>query len=164
MTPQDIALALSAKKSALTFTLVTRRAAKVFKNCGEQVEKESTIVGLFADYADLEPVATAVAAGERTAPELPSHIARSVNIGGVRFWEGHNGKFYLPVPLAEGGSSRWFLHHDEFGFQPAGYQDVEPFLLASEKPKPQDREALSEKGQAPFVAVSVENIVSASPN
>ena len=154
MTVNEIALALAANKNALTFAVTVTRDAKTYKTVTDAVVKQSVITGLFTDYADLAPVADAVADGRRDAPELPKHIKQSVMVGGFRFWEGHNGKFYLPVPLADVPTSVvWFLNGET-----AEYSAVEPLLTAAEKPNRPTAEELADKGQARFCAVSVENV------
>jgi len=160
MTPEAIALALIRKPSLFAITI--GKDSKVFKTCAVKVRKECFLVGLFSEYANLPAVRTAITAGTREEPVLPKHIKQSVVIGGTRFWEGHAGKFYLPVPLSDiPTQTKWFLDEGE-GYKHVPYADVEGFLLASEKPQPRDKESLAEKGQAPFVAISVENIISVS--
>ncbi|MGZ9909763.1 hypothetical protein ACXYS1_27090, partial [Escherichia coli] len=69
---------------------------------------------------------------------------------------GRNGSVYLPMPLA-GNKSKvtWFL-----GGEQVTYAEVEPFLLAADKPREsKSKEELAEIGQAPFVGINIENIL-----
>ena len=159
MTITQIALALAAHKNTLTFTVTLRRDAKTYKGTIDHIEKLSTVTGLFADYAELSPVVAGIEAGIRSEPELPKHIARSENIGGTRFWVGHNGKYYLPVCLADVPqvAAVWFLNGHL-----VDRSQVENLLTAAERPTVKTTEELAEKGQARFIAILVENIVAVS--
>lgn len=155
MNAQAIANALNTRNTGQFFTVLMRRPAKTFKGVSEVVEKESEMQGILCDYANRAPVKAAVADGMRDEPELPSHIEKSFKIGNVRFWQGKNGKTYLPVP-ATGNTpkAKWFLNGEE-----VTKAEVEPYLLASEtRPQP-TKDELEEKGQARFFGIDIANIL-----
>ena len=152
----SISQALEGRKQGSFFSITMKRLAKTLKGVTEVVEKETTMTGQLCDYSARAAVKNAVAEGERDAPELPSHISNTFNVGGVKFWQGNNGAVYLPMPLAGNKSkTTWYL-----GGEPVEYAEVEPYLLASDKPKERKgKEELAEIGQVPFVGVNVENIL-----
>jgi membrane carboxypeptidase/penicillin-binding protein PbpC len=151
----SISKALEGRKTGAFFSIKMKRPAKLlaaFKNL--VVDKESTMTGQL-DYSARAAVKNAVADGERAAPELPSHIKESFMVGNVKFWRGNTDKVYLPMPLSGAKPKvQWYLDGE-----PCDKADVEMYLQASEKSKPQDKEELADKGQVPFVGISVENIL-----
>jgi hypothetical protein len=156
MERKAIVEALANKKPGQFFSVEIRRAAKVLKGVTEDIEKLTKMTGQLCDYSARGPVKTAIAEGTRDAPELPSHIASSFREGNVKFWEGKNGKIYLPMPLSGNHSTVvWFLNGVE-----VPYDDVEGYLLAADKPKKRpDAAELAEKGQVAFAGVDIDNIV-----
>lgn len=154
MTANEIATILSAKSAGTFYTLVTRRPAKVRKGVADDIVKVSTLQGMLTDYARRKAVREAVASGERDAPELPKHIAESFELNGVRFWRGHNGREYLPVPLTGNAArSRWERNGAEVTLD-----EIRDLLLASETAARPDKDELADKGQVPFIAIGVENV------
>jgi hypothetical protein len=155
MDAQAIAKALENKKAGQFFTIKMRRPAKTFKGCTENIEKETVMQGILCDYANRGPVKAAVASGERDEPETPSWVTRTFKIGAVKFWESAKGEIYLCVPTTGNTPKvQWYLND-----QPVDKTDVAQYLLASENPKPVDKETLAEKGQASFNAIKVDNIL-----
>lgn len=151
----SISQALEGRKQGSFFSITMKRLAKTLKGVTEVVEKQTIMTGQLCDYSARAAVKNAVAEGERDAPELPSHISHSFTEGGVKFWQGKNGSVYLPMPLAGKSKVTWFL-----GGEQVDYSEVEPYLLASDKPKERkDKDELAELGQVPFVGVNVENIL-----
>ena len=151
----DITRILEDKKRGTFFTLTTRRPAKTFKGTTQVVEKQSTFQAILAEYGGMKSVREAVAEGERDAPELPSYVKEVFKVGGVKFWRGHNGQIYLPLPVnGNPPKVQWFLDGAE-----ADKNDVAALLLASEKATMPTKAELAEKGQAPFVSVNIENII-----
>ena len=152
----SISKALETRKTGSFFSLTMKRPAKTLKGVTEVIEKETVMTGQLCDYSARAAVKNAVAEGSRDEVELPSHISHSFKEGNVKFWAGKNGKTYLPMPLA-GNKSKvtWYL-----GGEPVEYSEVEPYLLASDKPKERkDRDELAELGQVPFVGIDIENIL-----
>lgn len=155
MDAKTIADTLRDKKLGQFFSVTMQRPAKTLKGVTEVVEKRTTMMGQLCDYARRGAVVAAVKDGTRDEPELPSHISHSFNDGNVKFWAGNNGKTYLPVPLAGKSTVTWFLNGQE-----VDYAQVEPFLLAADKPKERkDADELAESGQVPFVGIDIENIL-----
>lgn len=151
----SISQALEGRKQGSFFSITMKRLAKTKKGVTEVVEKQTIMTGQLCDYSARAAVKNAIAEGERDAPELPSHISHSFTEGGVKFWMGKNGSVYLPMPLAGKPKTTWFL-----GGEQVDYSEVEPYLLASDKPKERkDKDELAEVGQVPFVGVNVENIL-----
>lgn len=148
----EIAKRLENRQPGTFFTVKMRRPAKVRKGVTDQIEKESEAYAQLCDYAARKPVREAVEAGERDAPELPSHIAEVFRIGAVRFWRGHNGKVYLPCVVNGGPTAKaTWLRNGE----PVDKAEIEPMLLASETAKRTE----PKEGQAAFFGVSIENIL-----
>lgn len=116
--------------------------------------------GQLCDYSNRSPVKTAVADGERDAPELPSHIAEAFYVGGVRFWrgKGENPKIYLAMCAVDNPTVppkvQWYMNDE-----PCNKDAVQPFLLASENVKPQAKETIEDKGQARFFGIDITNIL-----
>jgi hypothetical protein len=161
MDTKAIAEALSNKNRGSFYSLLMQRPAKMLKGITLNIEKRTQMTGQLCDYSVRAAVKNAVADGLRDAPELPSHIEKSFVEGNVRFWQGKDkneipGKIYLPMPLAGSKSNvTWLLDGVV-----VSYDDVSQYLLAADKPrKKQDKEELAEKGQVPFVAVDIENIL-----
>lgn len=155
MDAASIAKALEGRKPGSFFSVTVRRPAKVRKGTTEVIEKMTVMTGQLCDYAARAAVKNAVADGERDAPELPSHISHSFKEGNVKFWQGNNGEVYLPMPMAGKSTVTWFL-----GGEPVDYSEVEPYLLAADKPKPhKTKEELAELGQVAFSATSLKNII-----
>lgn len=149
-----IASLLNSKNAGQLFSITVRRAAKCFKGTEDLVEKESKFQGQLCDYSARNAVKTAVEAGDRNAPELPSHILTGFKIGEVRFWRGKNGTDYLLIPInGNKAKVQWYLNGN-----PVAYSKVSEFLLASEKVTKKTKEELADKGQVPFVCVKVDNV------
>jgi membrane carboxypeptidase/penicillin-binding protein PbpC len=156
MQVNEIVQALSSKNKGAFFSVTILKNCATLKSATEVVEKETRMTVQFCDYSARAAVKNAVEDGTREAPELPSHIEKTFTEGNVKFWQGRNGTIYMPLPLAGSKSTaHWYLNGEE-----VPYKEVEPYLLASEKPKvKKDKEELAEKGQVPFVAPKIENII-----
>ena len=155
MLTQEIADILKLKPKGGFYTLKTKRPAKTFKGTTFAVDKESVFQGILCDYAARGPVKTAIASGDRNDPELPSYIKESIFVDGIRFWSGNNGETYLPVSIS-GNHARvqWYLDN-----KPCNKSDVELVLMASEKTEKPSKEDLADKGQVPFAAINIKNIL-----
>ena len=156
MTVSQIASILTAKQGGSFYSVKVNRPGKVRKGVEEKITKVSVFQGMLAEYSNRKPVKDAVVAGERDAPTMPTW-AESIEIEGMRFWRNvKNGNLYLPVCVTGNPSKAQWYRNGE----PVNLDDVKDNLLASEyAPKP-SKEETEEKGQALFVAVSVENIES----
>lgn len=157
MNTQEISQALADKKNGTIFTFTTRRPAKIRKSAGDvNIEKVAVMQGMVGtQYADRKPVREAVANGERDEVELPSHIQESFQVGKTRFWRGNNGKEYLPVCITGNKSQvTWLLDGEEVEFDA-----IKDHLLASEYAKSPSKEELADKGQVPFIGITVDNIL-----
>ena len=156
MTTEQIASILSAKRGGTFYTVTVNRPAKVRKGVSDTIIKRSVMQGMMADYANRKAVREAVESGDRDAPEMPAW-AESIEINGVRFWRNRNsGAEYLPVCIT-GNNARttWFRNGAEVALE-----EIAEALLASEIKPRQDKDELADKGQVPFVAVTVGNIES----
>ena len=147
---------LSSKPKGSIAWITVKRPAKLraaFKS--ENIEKVSRFpfqVGI--DYAKRSPVKDAVEAGERAAPELPKHIKEAFVSDGIKFWRGHNGKIYLPIPSSgEMKRSEWLQDGS-----PVESELIREKLLASEFSKRQSKSEAESKGQVLFFAPTIENI------
>jgi hypothetical protein len=157
MNTQEISQALADKKNGTIFTFTTRRPAKIRKSAGDMnIEKVAVMQGMVGtQYADRKPVREAVANGERDEVELPSHIQESFQVGKTRFWRGNNGNEYLPVCITGNKSQvTWLLDGEEVDFDA-----IKEHLLASEYAKSPSKEELADKGQVPFIGITVDNIL-----
>ncbi len=156
MTVETIAKILTAKQGGSFYSVKVNRAGKVRKGVSDNITKVSVFQGILADYANRKPVRESVENGERNAPIMPTW-AESVEVEGLRFWRNvKTGQHYLPVCVTGNPSkAQWFRNGEAVELE-----TVKDALLASEyAPKP-SKEETEEKGQAQFVAVSVENIES----
>ena len=156
MTVTEIARILTAKQGGSFYSVKVNRPGKVRKGVADNITKVSTFQGMLAEYSNRKPVADAVSNGDREAPVMPTW-AESVEIEGMRFWQNvKTGQCYLPVCVTGNPSkATWFRNGEEVTLDA-----VKDSLLASEyAPKP-TKEETEEKGQAQFVAVSVDNIES----
>ena len=156
MTVSQIASILTAKQGGSFYSVKVNRPGKVRKGVADNITKVSVFQGMLAEYSNRKPVKDAVVAGERDTPIMPVW-AESIEIEGMRFWRNvKNGNLYLPVCVTGNPSKAQWYRNGE----PVNLDDVKDNLLASEyAPKP-SKEETEEKGQALFVAVSVENIES----
>ncbi len=156
MNISEIAKALNQKPKGTIFTYTIGRKAKTRKSYdGAEIIKKSVAQGMVGtDYANRKPVREAVENGERDAPELPSHIAETFTVDGIKFWRGSNGNVYFPV-CATGNKpqTQWLIDGESVDLD-----EIKDFLLASEYAKSPSKEDLADKGQVPFVAVNIENI------
>lgn len=153
MTTNQIAEALANTRKGQFFSVTIQRPAKVFKGVTDTIVKTTTVTAQNADYAARAAVREAVESGDREAPVLPSFVTNVVVIDGVKFWEGKNG-FYLPVPVTNHGNPVWTRNGVE-----VKKEDISDLLLASEKSEPVSKDDLADKGQVPFIAVNVDNII-----
>lgn len=154
MTKEQIASIIKDRKGQF-FTITVQRPAKTLQGA-PNIEKRSEYQGQNCDYANRSPVRTGVEEGNREAPVLPSHIKEVVMIEGVKFWLGHNGQYYFPMPIT-GNKPKvaWYLENELSTFE-----NVQQFLYASEKTKKPTKEETEEKNQVLFNAIKIENIVS----
>lgn len=140
------------RNAGQVFTVYLRRLAKTRVGTPYTIEKETRIQGQLTEYGHRKPVRAAIAAGTRIEPTLPSHIAESFYVAGIRFWRGHNGKVYLPIVLFNKRNTRVTWYQNGKHVDRAA---IESYLLASELGNHSDRDA---DGQVPFIAVDVSNI------
>ena len=151
--------ALEGKKKGGFYTVETQRPAKMRKGVTLNIEKHSTVQGMLADYANRAAVKLAVQDGTRDEPELPTWVEKVEKLGAneaVKFWIGKEGQVYLPVTLTGNQpQSEWLLDGKK-----VDVEEIREYLLASEFPKRTDKDELADKGQVPFMAVKIENIVS----
>lgn len=150
---QEITEALSQREAGQVYTVEMMRPAKVRKGTSFDIQKHSVFQGQFCDYANREPVKSAIESGVRGEPELPGHISHSFVQDGVRFWQGNNGEVYLPVVLFNSGNTKvtWYRNGVE-----VNKNDVAMFLLASETSNPKDN---TDKGQVPFVGINIKHLL-----
>lgn len=156
MTVSQIASILTAKQGGSFYSVKVNRPGKVRKGVADNITKVSVFQGMMAEYSNRKPVKDAVDAGDRNAPVMPVW-AESVEVEGMRFWRNiKTGQHYLPVCVTGNPSkATWFRNGEEVTLDA-----IKDSLLASEyAPKP-TKEETEEKGQALFVAVSVDNIES----
>ena len=156
MTVSQIASILTAKQGGSFYSVKVNRPGKVRKGVADNITKVSVFQGMLAEYSNRKPVKDAVVAGERDAPMMPVW-AESIEIEGMRFWRNvKNGNLYLPVCVTGNPSkAQWYRNGEQVNLD-----DVKDALLASEYATKPSKEETEEKGQALFVAVSVENIES----
>lgn len=155
MEAREIAEKLEGRKAGSFFSLTTHRAVKTFKGCESIIEKESIMQGMLCEYSNRAAVKDGVEDGIREEPELPTWVKEKFKLGNCNFWLGNTGEVYLCVPLTGNEpKAKWFMDGEE-----CNYADVEPFLLASEKPKRVSKDELAEKGQVPFCGINVKNII-----
>lgn len=155
MTPLEISTALESRKGGQFVTVFISRPAHLraaFK--GMDIRKNSRVQVQLASYANRKAVKEAVEAGTRDAPELPSHISHVETIGNVRFWKGKNGKTYFPYPVIGGNTTSEYVQNGNV----VDAESIRQFCLASEFPNRASVETLAERGQVPFIGVTVENI------
>ena len=123
----------------------------------ENIEKVSRFpfqVGV--DYSNRSPVKQAVEDGLRDAPQLPKHIKKVFTLNGIKFWRGHNGKIYLPIPSSgERKFSQWLQDG-----KPVEVNLIREKLISSEFPNKLTKAETESKGQALFFAPTIENIES----
>ena len=161
MDAQAISEVFATKPKGSIFQITVKRPCKCYKGITDVVEKESHYQGQFTDYSRRAAVREAVEAGERDAPELPSYVEESFFVGDVRFWRGKEkdgkpGQEYFPMPVT-GNKAKvtWYLNGES-----CNYDAVEAILTAADKIKEQPtKEELAGKGQVPFNAIKLENIV-----
>lgn len=157
MSPQAIAQALDDRKAGQFVTVFINRKAHLRKQWEMlDIRKISRIQIQLSSYANRAPVKEAIENGTRDAPQLPKHISHITTIGNVRFWVGHNGKIYFPYPLIDTNTSSEYLMNGK----PITVDALKAhcYCLASEFPNRPSKESLAERGQVPFVGVSVEHI------
>jgi len=156
MTVETIAQILAAKQGGSFYSVKVNRPGKVRKGVADNITKVSVFQGMLAEYSNRKPVKDAVEAGERDTPIMPTW-AESVEIEGMRFWRNvKTGQHYLPVCVTGNPSkAQWFRNGEAVTLE-----QIKDNLLASEYATKPTKEETEEKGQALFVAVSVENIES----
>lgn len=156
MNVTEIARILTAKQGGSFYSVKVNRPGKVRKGVADNITKVSVFQGMLADYSNRKPVKDAIEAGERDAPVMPVW-AESVEIEGMRFWQNtKTGQHYLPVCVTGNpAKAQWYRNGE-----PVNLDDVKDSLLASEYATKPSKEATEAKGQALFVAVSVDNIES----
>jgi hypothetical protein len=158
MTPLAISEALETRKGGQFVTVFISRPAHLraqWKGILD-IQKHSRVQVQLASYANRKAVKEAVASGTRDAPELPKHISHVETIGNVRFWIGKNGKTYFPYPVIGGNTTSEYTKDGK----PITVESLKAhcYCLASEFPNRPTVEALADKGQVPFIGVTVENI------
>ncbi len=154
MNVTKIAEILSAKPSGSFYSVKVNRPGKVRKGVADNITKVSVFQGMLAEYSNRKPVKDAVESGERDAPVMPSW-AESVEIDGLRFWRNiKTGQHYLPVCISGNpAKAQWYRNGEAVTLD-----EIKDNLLASEYATKPTKEETEEKGQAQFVAVSVDNI------
>lgn len=158
MNTQEISQAFANKKTGTIFTFTIRRPAKIRKSADDiNIEKVTVMQGMVGtQYATRKPVREAVMNGTRDEVKLPSYIKESFKVGNTTFWRGNNGKEYLPVCITGNKPQvRWLMNDKEVDFN-----TIKEYLLASEYAKKSPtKEELEDKGQVPFIGITVDNIL-----
>jgi hypothetical protein len=156
MTPHEISDALETRKGGQFVTVFISRPAHLRAAFAHMnIRKISRVQLQLADYANRAPVKEAVENGTREAPVLPKHISHVETIGNVRFWIGFNGKTYLPYPVIPGNTTTEYTMNGKV----VTADVIKSYCLASEFPNRPSVEALAERGQVPFIGVTVENVM-----
>ena len=155
MQVEEIVRKLNDRQKGQIFTVVVERPADVYKTVTDTIVKRSEFQGQLCDYARRAPVREAVEAGDREAPELPSHIKESFEVEGIKFWRNKNEKtIYLCIPnTGNPPKVEWFLNGE-----PVSKDAIKHMLKASETASKPSKETVESKGQALFFAPKVENV------
>ncbi len=156
MTPEQIAEKLVSRAKGQLYTIKSRRPCKLRKGVNLEIFKETEQQGMLCDYSRRGPVREGVESGEREAPELPKGVKAVKHIGGVKFYEMFNSNICLSVPLSGNPPKSKYLINDK----EVTPEEINDYLLASEKVEPESKEELEKIFQAPFKMISVKNIVS----
>lgn len=155
--------ALAARQPGSFCRVRVERPVELLKanSAGIEITKETIYTFQLVAYPNRKPVREAVAAGEREAPELPSHIAKSENAGnGLKFWIGKTGQVYLALPVF--GDNRDFPVIWRRNKRKIAFDKIAKYLTANEMrevarsfTEKAVREAM---GQAVARAVKIENV------
>lgn len=162
MNAQQIIKQIGDRQAGGVASIVVNRPGKIRKKLAAEagdIRKVSRFAVQIAGYAKRAPVKQAVASGEREAPQTPAWVESVETMpNGLRFWTGKNGKRYLAIPrFGESAKVEWKRNGET-----VPESDVAPFLLASETAKRPSRAETEAKGQAQFVAVTLDNIAEIS--
>lgn len=164
MKKQEIINALAARQAASFCRVVVNRPVEVLSKLAEQagdIRKETEYKLQLAIYARRKPVKDAVDAGQRDAPELPSHIAKAEIAGnGLKFWIGHSGQEYLALPVF-GDNANFKVKWTRNG-KPVKVESIVGYLTSAEKREitRASTEKLEKESQGQAVArgVKLENV------